>query len=304
VTPRRRPAFAPLAVLIAAALWGTTGTSASFLPASVTPLAVGAATMGIGGVLLFAVFFRSSVALLRHRFAVRWILVGALAVVVYPLAFYSGMALAGVAVGAVVSLGSAPLFAVLIERVSERSRLTLPWAVGTGAGILGVVLLGVGTVRSASEGPSRHVAAGILLALLAGFTYAVYTYTARRAIEHGGDSAGAMGATFGIGGMLLLPILVTTGAPLLQTPQTLAITAYLALGPMFVAYIFFGIGLRGVRASTATTLSLIEPLVATILAVAVVGERLLPLGWAGLALIAIGVAIAGIAGTRRDAAGR
>jgi drug/metabolite transporter, DME family len=55
---------------------------------------------------------------------------------------------------------------------------------------------------------------------------------------------------------------------------------------MFVGYLLFGRALAHVPASTATTLSLLEPAVATVLAVLVVGERLPVAGWAGLVLIA------------------
>jgi DME family drug/metabolite transporter len=90
---------------------------------------------------------------------------------------------------------------------------------------------------------------------------------------------------FGLGAIVLLPVLLLTGAPLLQSGQSIGIAAYLALGPMFLAYVLFGIGMRTLRSSTATTITLLEPFVATLLAVIVVGERLELLGWIGLALI-------------------
>jgi DME family drug/metabolite transporter len=65
-----------------------------------------------------------------------------------------------------------------------------------------------------------------------------------------------------------------------------AVGAYMALVPMFTGYLLFGWALARVPASTATTLSLLEPAIATILAVLVVGERLPAAGWAGLILIA------------------
>ena len=40
-----------LAIVIASFLWGTTGTAAQFAP-EISPLAIGAFAMGIGGVLL------------------------------------------------------------------------------------------------------------------------------------------------------------------------------------------------------------------------------------------------------------
>ena len=71
----------------------------------------------------------------------------------------------------------------------------------------------------------------------------------------GVSRAAAMGAVFGGGGALLVPVLVATGAPLLASPQALAVAGYMALVPMFVGYVLFGHGLARVRASTATTLT-------------------------------------------------
>ena len=60
---------------------------------------------------------------------------------------------------------------------------------------------------------------------------------------------------------------------------------------MLVAYILFGIGLRSVRSSTATTITLLEPVFATVLAVLIVGERLNVIGWVGFALVLVGLAV-------------
>jgi DME family drug/metabolite transporter len=100
-----------------------------------------------------------------------------------------------------------------------------------------------------------------------------------------------MGAMFGSGAVLLLPVLLLTGAPLLQSWGTVGIAAYLAIGPMFVAYLLFGVGVRGIPSSTVTTITLLEPVVATVLAVLIVGERLAPVGWTGLALVLAGLAV-------------
>jgi DME family drug/metabolite transporter len=98
-----------------------------------------------------------------------------------------------------------------------------------------------------------------------------------------------MGALFGVGALCLVPVLAATGAPLLQSAGIVGITAYLAIGPMFLAYLIFGRGLRTVRGSTATSITLVEPLVATLLAVLIVGERLPPSGWVGLGLVLLAV---------------
>ena len=96
----------------------------------------------------------------------------------------------------------------------------------------------------------------------------------------------AMGAVFGLGGLVLLPVLLAAGAPLPASWPNAAVGVYMTLVPMFAGYLLFGRALAHVPASTATTLSLLEPAIATILAVMVVGERLPPVGWVGLTLIA------------------
>lgn len=278
-----------LCVLAASLLWGTTGTAATFAP-GVGPLAIGAAAMGLGGLLQAGAATRQ---ITRHAAGLRGrratVLLGAASVAVYPLAFYSSMHLAGVAVGTVVSIGTAPLASALIERVVDGHRLTRRWMFAAGLGLLGTVSLCVAEATHAADGTGRtSVAAtllGVGLGLVAASTYALYSWAAHRLITRGTPSRAAMGAVFGLGGLLLLPVLVFTGAPLVHSWSDAAVGAYMALVPMFAGYVLFGRGLAHVPASTATTLSLLEPAVAAVLAVLVVGERLPATGWAGISLV-------------------
>lgn len=279
---------AAFALIFASILWGTTGSAASFLPAEVSPLAVGSATMGVGGVLLFGVSLPASVSALRDRAARRWLLIGAVGVIVYPLAFYAAMDLAGVAVGNVVALGSGPVFAAIFEWAWERRRPGRVWIACTVTAVAGIGLLVLGG-SPRGDRPVASVISGVLLGLLAGIAYALYTYASSRAIGLGLPSRGVMGGMFGLGSIGLLPVLLLTGAPLLHSTLSIGIATYLAIGPMLVAYLLFGVALGTLRSSVATTITLIEPLVATVLAVAVVGERLAIVGWVGLALILAGV---------------
>ncbi|WP_427018873.1 DMT family transporter [Pseudarthrobacter sp. P1] len=276
-------------VLAASVLWGTTGTAATFAP-GVGPLAIGAAAMGLGG-LLQALTAARSIASARPALRAQWpvVALGAAAVALYPLAFYSSMHLAGVAVGTVVSIGSAPLASAVVERIVDGHRLTVRWAVGAGLGLAGTGLLCLAEAGDGGTGAGiRSVGsttAGIGLGLVAGFTYALYSWAAHRLMNRGIESRAAMGAVFGLGGLLLMPVLAATGAPLLASWSNAAVGGYMALVPMFAGYVLFGWGLARVRASTATTLSLVEPVVASALAVAVVGEHLPALGWVGAGLV-------------------
>lgn len=112
------------AIVAAAVLWGTTGTASAFVP-SVSPLVIGAAAMGFGGLLQAAV----NIGAMRRNRGELWsnrapLVMGALCVAVYPLCFYTSMRLAGVAIGCVVSLASAPLASALLERFLDQARLS------------------------------------------------------------------------------------------------------------------------------------------------------------------------------------
>ena len=278
-----------LSVVAASILWGTTGTAATFAP-GVSPLAIGAVAMGVGGLLQAFVAARQIAgrpgALLLHRW--RLVLLGAAAVAVYPLAFYSSMHLSGVAVGTVVSIGSAPIAAALIERAADKVPLRRRWIAGALLGVGGAATLsfaGHAPTGSEADPGSWTTTAGVLMGLLAGATYALYSWAAHRLI--GGDvtSRAAMGTVFGVGGLLLMPVLAVTGGPLLASWTAIGVGAYMAVVPMFAGYLLFGWGLARVGASTATGISLLETVVAAILAVAVVGERLPAAGWLGAAAV-------------------
>ncbi len=218
------------------------------------------------------------------------LLVGAAAVAVYPLAFYSSMALAGVAIGTVVTLGSAPVFAAILERVVDGVRLDRRWAVAAAVSVIGLLLITGG----GDTGVGSQAVLGALLGLLGGAAYVVYSWAAGRMMRGGHGSRSVMGAMFGAGALALLPVLAFTGGPLLGSLSGLLIAGYLAVIPMGLAYVLFGAGLRRTSASVATTLSLLEPVVAALLSVLVVGERLGVVAWCGVGLIGVGLVLVSI----------
>lgn len=287
MTSRTSASFVGFAcVLTASALWGTTGTTATFA-SGVSPLGIGAVAMGLGGLLL-ALTALHSIVKSRAKLTAQWpmLLLGSLSVAIYPLAFYSSMHLAGVAIGTVISIGSAPLAASLIERFFDGQKLTTRWLLGAAAGLGGAVLLTFSESHgSGGAADATAVLYGILLGLVSGLLYALYSWVARRLMQAGVPPRAAMGSIFGVGGTLLLPVLALTGAPLLASTTNIAVGIYMALVPVLVAYVLFAYGLARVSATMATTLSLLEPVIAAVLAVAIVGERLPAEGWVGIGLI-------------------
>lgn len=110
-------------------------------------------------------------------------------------------------------------------------------------------------------------------------------------IDQGIDSKASMGLIFGFGALLLLPTLFLTASNLFDESVNLYVVAYMMLIPMFLGYLLVGYALNSISASTATTLTLFEPLVAALFAILLVGEQLALIGWIGMILIFVCLAV-------------
>ncbi len=277
-----------LAILFASILWGTTGTAASFAP-DLSPLAIGAFSMGVGGLLQAGLAYRKILfafdKLLQNK---KLLAVSALALAVYPLAFYSSMKLSGVAIGTVVSIATAPFFSALLEcLISKKNNINKRWLTSFAIGVVGIGLLVFSESSSANESGDDLKLLGITLGLLAGLCYAIYSWATKALIDKDIKSQAAMGSIFGLGAMLLLPTLWFTGENLFSSQINVLVISYLTLIPQCLGYVAFSFGLRHVTASSANLLTLFEPVVAAVLAVCVVGELIPFTGWLGMSLIVL-----------------
>lgn len=276
-----------LFVLLASILWGTTGTVASFAP-DISPLAIGAFAMGSAAILLG---MNSARILLRNALNIwsnpKLLLIGGASVAVYPLAFYSSMRLSGVAIGTVISIASAPFFSVLLERLVNGKPITGRWFTSFVFGAVGVAMIFLGKGSSTQATFTLSLIYGVLLGLLAGLTYATYSWVARCHIESGIESRASMASMFLIASTVLLPSLAITGDNLFANTTNTMISLYMAIVPMFLGYLLFGYGLKFVEASRATMITLFEPAVAVLFAVVLVGEQFSVEGWIGLACILV-----------------
>jgi DME family drug/metabolite transporter len=295
-----RPVTGPavLAVLLAAVLFGTTGTAQALGPDGTTPLGVGAVRLLVGGLALLAVL-----PLLGERVgtAVRlWRTPAGLAAgactALYQLAFFAGVSRAGVALGTLVAIGSGPVLAGLIARFLLGERPGRAWLGSTGACVTGLALL----TLEGGLGPADPL--GLLLALVAGLGYALYTVLAKVSmVRHRTGSSAVMGSAFGLGGLLLLPLLLTQPLGWLGTSGGVALALHLGLLTTTLAYVLFGRGLAVLPAGPVTTLVLAEPVVATALGTVVLGERIGVAGALGAGLVLGGLLVQGRGSARSRA---
>ena len=291
-SPRR----AVLEVLASASLFGTTGTSASFAPATASTTAIGAARLVVGGIGLFVALpflggVRAQVLrLLRTPVGS----VAAFSTALYQVTFFAAVARTGVAIGTLVAIGSGPVLAGLISWVLLGERPTAAWWASTAICIAGLGLLGAEGIGNADGD-----LAGIALALGAGASFAAYTVSAKRLMVRGAASAEAMATAFGGGAVLSLPVLILAGAAWLAEPRGASVVLWLGLATVSFAYVLFGRGLRALPAGPVATLVLAEPLVATILGVIVLDEPLAATSWIGAALVAIGLCLEAVIASSR-----
>ncbi|MEO0560741.1 MAG: EamA family transporter [Chloroflexota bacterium] len=272
-------AAGPLLVIGAAVLWGTTGTSQALAPAGASPLSVGAARIAVGGLALLALAYARGGFRDGARWDRRWTALAVISTALYQVTFFGGARLAGVAVGTVIALGSAPAFAGVLGVLLNGERPTGRWVAATVCAVIGCVLLALGDGAGARVSPI-----GVLLALGAGLSYAAFTAANKHLLaDHTADEV--MAVSFCAGAVLLAPLLFLTDVRWIASVGGAVVVIHLGLIATGLSYALFGRGLRTVPVAVAGTLSLAEPLTATLLGVLLLREQVPAAGWAGMALI-------------------
>jgi len=280
-------------VLIAALCFGTTGTAQALGPAGASPLTVGAVRVALGAVLLLLAV-RLAAGSASTRLARGPLVVGGLGVAGYQLCFFAAVDDTGVAVGTVAALGSAPAFTGLGGWLVDRTRPGSAWVVATALAALGVALM-------ALSGSAAEVSVpGVVLALGAGASYAVFTLASKRLLDAGAAVDRVMAGVFTLGALLLVPVLIVGDLDWLASPDGLAMAVWLGAVPTALAYILFAHGLRVLPASDVATLTLAEPVTAAALGAIVLRERPGALALAGIALVILGLVVLALRGQDID----
>lgn len=274
----RRAFWGPYLVLAAAVLWGTSGTAQALAPEAATPLMISGVRVGIGGLfLVVSAAFRGEMLPMRGFFRPVILLAGIMQVV-FNVSYFSALSLTGVAVGTMVAIGSAPIFAGILGIVFDRDPVGRSWYGATLMAITGLVFLSVSGVDISTS------IAGISAALTAGFSYSAYTFLTRRLIARYTPDA-VMGVSFLVAAAILVPLIATLPIGWMRTPAGLGALLYLGLISSGGAYMLYGRGLRVVPVSDVGTLTLAEPLTAAFLGIVFLREPVSLGSVAGMVLI-------------------
>lgn len=283
-----------LLVLLASALFGTTGTTRALGLPDLDPVVTGALRIAVGGLLLAVVALarrRPRLALPPRspgmRRALLLVAAGTAGVVVYQPTFFAGVRANGVAVGTLVALGSSPVFTGLWSWLALRRRPSRRWFVCTAIAVVGVVLLS--GMLDGGTGPVSP--AGAVASLAAGIAYSTYTLGVKGLLDRGWSTTAAVGAVFGTAGVVSVLELAVLGGGGITTRHQLLAVLWLGVMTTTAAYLLFTRGLERLPAATVSTLTLAEPVVAAVLGVLVLGERLSAPALAGGALLLLALAL-------------
>lgn len=183
-------------------------------------------------------------------------------------------------------IGLTPILVLLLAAAARLERVTALKLCGMATAAAGVVLL-----QAKREQSSGATLSGDMFILLAALTFALFTVIGKRAA--GGFSSLTVNTfAYAGGGLMLLPITITQSLKFsfaAVSAVAWASVVYMALFPSIVCYLIYYYALRHVPASRISAFSYVQPLLATVMAIPLLGERPTASLLAGGALVVTGV---------------
>lgn len=291
---RTGPAFRldsnDLSLLVVVFVWGLNLSAVKFAFAEIEPLAFNCLRFGAAAaILLLLVRLRGGSLAGSRGDHLRMLGLGLLGHVAYQVFFILGIAWTTASHMALI-FGTTPVLIALLsaglghERVGPRG-----WS-GAALAVFGTYLIISG--KGPGEGPSPSVA-GDLFAFLATICWACYTVLAKPLLQRR-SALEITALTMGWGALFLVPM--TLPWALRQpwsgiSPFAWSITAYSCLFPLVVAYFLWYRSVRAVGSVRTSVYSNLVPLVGTLVAWVLLGERLYASLGLGAAAIFAGIAL-------------
>ena len=272
-------------LVFAGVLWGTGGIAGDMLrgAAGLSPVSVAAYRLLVGGGVASLVVVRQGSVLFGRSAVVRVLVSGGL-LAQFQAAYQVAVALVSVSLATLVTIGCVPLFVAIVSGVRERRVPGVTTLLAVGGSVVGLVLLSGGAV---GVGGWRLVG-GVAMSLSAGAGFSLLTLVTARPLpgQHVVASVGLL-----LGGLFLVPFGLVAGMGFGPSVSVVVLVVYLGLVPTALAYGAYFLGLRSAHPTAAALATMLEPLTATILAVAFYGETLSVAGVVGVVLIVAGVGV-------------
>lgn len=260
-------------------LWGTIGVASKgvFEHSALDAVSVTwIRTLLASPICILAVWLSGGRSLLRFSNSDLLSMIGlGIALIFYQWSYLAAVEQIGVTATTLISLCGAPVIVAILSVLLLHEPLSQPQLVALAGALIGTGLL----IGRPPEMDGGNGTLGVVYALACAFGIAIHAMGSRR-IAGRIHPLVVLAIGFSVGAIVLAPFVFARGLHPDADVTAWALLVYLATVPSFVAYFFYQRGLRDVPASMATIVTLIEPLVAAVLAWLFFDERL---GWIGLA---------------------
>ncbi|MBW4438561.1 MAG: EamA family transporter [Pleurocapsa minor GSE-CHR-MK-17-07R] len=200
-------------------------------------------------------------------------------------AYFAGIQAAGVTIATLLTVCSAPVIVTTFSVLMKTETLTGRTLVALACAVTGAALL-VGL--DVPEGDRAGLLTGAFFAMISAVTYAG-AILCGRFLAGGYHPMQVTTITFGAGAVVLVVFNLLAGFVAVQTVSGWLLIAYLGVVPTALAYWLFQRGLRTVSATAASIITMLEPVVAALLAWWLFGETLPPTGFIGSVLMMLSI---------------
>lgn len=300
---RPRPSAGFILLVGTGVIWGTIGIAAKYLyqesdldAVSVTwlraliasPICVAMAWRAMG---------RRFLAMTKRDFSVMFLL--GVMLIVYQFFYLAAINRIGISATTLISLCGAPVLVVIASVLFLNDRLTPRTSFALTGSLIGTALI-VGW-RAGGTGETRDTVIGVALSVGSATGVATHVFVSRLiAGRHHSSRPLAIG--FPAGALVFMPFALGRGIDLDLNFSAWTLLIYLAVGPSALAYWLYQRGLQDVNATDASIVTLLEPLIAAILAAFLFDERLGLLGWFGAILLVGSIALLTLTASSRNPA--
>jgi drug/metabolite transporter, DME family len=285
-----------LYVLLAGILWGMlTPISRYALQAGLTPLETALWRAGIASACFLMHATLVSGARARARLRLRDVPAifgfGLLGVSLLEGSILLSVEKGGAALASIL-LYSAPIWVALFSRLLFREAMPARKLAALAIAISGVVGVALNGSSLAPGGLQRFSGVAAFWGILSGLSYASY-YLFGKAYLGRYSAVTLFAYAFPIGTLGLLPFVEFHP----KTPSTWGVLVFLGIACTYLAYLSYYAGLRRLEPTRASILASIEPIVSTVLAFGLWGERLGAWGCFFAAWVILGIALMVTGGT-------
>ncbi len=276
---------------VAAVLFGSSVVAVRVTVQEVPPLSLAVLRFGQGGLLLVFVLLLVGG---RNVLRVKWrdlpllVLLGAIFFAVFPVTFNASLRLIEASRGALL-LATIPLWSALLARISRSERLAPRQFVGVLISLAGVGL--ALAERGAGGQGGLQTLAGDALMLVTALCGAAYGVLAQRAFARYAALTVTAYAMV-LGTLLLLPAAVAEGLVGVlprQDRQTVALLLFLGVFGGALGFFLWTFALTRLTPTQVAVYINLNPLVAMVLAAALLAERLTLVFAAGFGVVLVGV---------------